>query len=283
MLTYQEAYHQLTKRLQPLYDAQEAAAIAHELLLHITGQDKLQRLMNRDQTLTFSQEQQYAEAAEQLANGKPLQYVTAQAWFMGRPYKVNEHVLIPRPETEELVQWIADEWKDKPCNILDIGTGSGCIPIALKLLLPSATIASCDVSANAIQVAKENAAALQADITVQQLDFLNVEDWTQLGQYDVIVSNPPYIPESEINNIHPNVKDHEPHLALFVPNDDPLMFYKAIAAFGKTHLKQDSAVYCELHMDHALQTGAMFEEMGYKVEVRKDMHGNWRMLKALIG
>jgi release factor glutamine methyltransferase len=219
----------------------------------------------------------------ELIAGRPLQYVLGYAWFMGKRYKVNEQVLIPRPETEELVAWIIDDAGsvNTQLNILDIGTGSGCIPIALKQALYAAAVTSCDISKGALAVAKENAANMNAGMEFIQTDFLDDTQWQLLGMYDVIVSNPPYIPIAEKDGLHANVRAYEPATALFVA-DDALVFYRAIASFGKQHLNSSGSIYCELHRDYAVATKALFEEQGYAVELRKDMHGNWRMLKAVF-
>ena len=281
MLSYGEAFYQLKNELQSLYDAQEAAAIAHELLYSITGLDKMERLMQKDTLFSEEQQARFESGKSDLLAGKPLQYVTGTAWFIGREFKVNDHVLIPRPETEELVGWIINDCKDKKdISILDIGTGSGCIPISLQLALPNAFITSCDISGEAIEVAKETARKLGADVSFIKTDFLNQKMWYNFEQYDVIVSNPPYIPQNEYEQMHTNVRDHEPSLALFVPNDDALLFYRNIAEFGREHLKPNGIIYCELHKDYAKESEKMFNQKGYDTELRKDMHGNDRMLKA---
>lgn len=284
MLSYSTAFYRLLDILKPLYDEGEANAIAHEIMEHITGLTRLQRLDKKEELLSIAQQTQLDTAMAELKAARPLQYITGVAWFMGMPFKVNEHVLIPRPETEELVQWIVNDYKPnvKEMNVLDIGTGSGCIPVSLKRLLPAATINSCDVSANAILVAQENARSLDADINIIQVDFLDESHWKQFGQYNIIVSNPPYIPYAEKDTLHANVLEHEPHLALFVLDNDALLFYRKIAAFGKTHLAERGAIYCELHRDYAAATAALFEQSGYsQVTMIKDMHGNDRMLKAV--
>ena len=282
MITYQQAFYGLKNDLQQVYDAQEAAAIAHEILFHITGLDKLQRLMKKEELLTAVQEKQFADMQQQLLAGRPMQYVLETAWFMGRPFYVNEQVLIPRPETEELVQWIIDgQTPESQAAIIDIGTGSGCIPISLKLAMPQTQISACDVSTGALAVAQRNAAELSAAIRFIQLDFLS-DERNRLPAFDIIVSSPPYIPDSYRAETDSHVKDHEPSLALFVPDSDPLLFYKAIAAFGQEHLKRGGAVYCELHADHAEATKEMFAATGYHADLRKDMHGNWRMLKGRL-
>ena len=281
MHTYSSAFYALKEQLTPLYDEREAAAIAHEVMLHLTKLDKVQRLMEKSKEFTTEQESQFSQALHDLLKGRPLQYITGSAWFMNREYLVNESVLIPRPETEELVQWIIDDNRNSAIAIFDIGTGSGCIPISLKLELSSATITSCDISEAALETAAANARNLNADIHFIGMDILNTEQQSITGVYDIIVSNPPYIPVSEKVNMHTNVKDHEPEVALFVPNDDALLFYRAIAQYGKTHLVLNGYIYCELESNHGQETKALFELMGYKnVELRKDMHGNCRMLKA---
>jgi release factor glutamine methyltransferase len=237
--------------------------------------------MKKEDLLNAAQMETFEKGRRELLKGRPLQYVTGVAWFAGQDYKVNEHVLIPRPETEELVDWVVADCKDKPeLSILDIGTGSGCIPISLKLGLPAAVVTSCDISADALRVAKENARNLKADVTFIKTDFLNQKMWYNFAKYDVIVSNPPYIPRSEYEKMHTNVRDHEPEIALFVANEDALVFYRNIAEFAKEHLNEGGNIYCELHKDHAEETERMFKVKGYSTELRADMNGNLRMLKA---
>jgi release factor glutamine methyltransferase len=277
----------MRQQLLPVYEEREAAAIAHEVMYYITGLDKVQRLMQKDAVLSEEQEERLTAALQELLQGKPLQYITHSAWFFGREFYVDEHVLIPRPETEELVQWVVDDQTNSKFQIpnskvLDIGAGSGCIPISLKLAMPGAEVTSVDISGGALGVARRNATTLSADVNFIQLDFLNSQEHNKLGVYDVIVSNPPYIPETEKDNMHSNVKDHEPSIALFVPDEDAMLFYNAIARFGKEHLKEGGAIYCEIEVGKPEESRAVFEGMGYKnVEVRMDMHGNWRMVKAI--
>jgi release factor glutamine methyltransferase len=198
---------------------------------------------------------------------------------------VNNNVLIPRPETEELVDWVVADCKvsDIQPSILDIGTGSGCIAISLQLDIPAAKVTACDVSTGALLVARINAGKLNADIDIRHIDFTNEEQVSSLGKYDIIASNPPYIPYTEKEVLHPNVLEHEPHVALFVPGDEPLLFYKIIADFGKTHLNENGLIYCELDRDYSIQAKELFENQGYAdVEIRKDMAGNTRMIKARL-
>lgn len=281
MYTIQSAYQHLKHALTSIYDEHEATAIAHEYMEHLCGLTKLQRLTHKDSILNDEQEDQFTTDTHRLISGVPMQYVIGTAWFMGREFIVDEHVLIPRPETEELVQWVIDNHNGEQAAILDIGTGSGCIPISLKLNLPSTSVTSCDVSKEALAVATENARRLDADINLIEVDFLNPIKRDGLGHFDIIISNPPYIPDAYKADMHSNVKDHEPNLALFVPDNDPLIFYKAIADFGLTHLKPNGSIYCELHADHAKETEALFIDMGYKnVVLKHDIFGKQRMLYA---
>jgi release factor glutamine methyltransferase len=282
MLSYLTAFQTLKKELNKLYDEGEAIAIAHEVMEHLTGYNKLQRLSEKEKLFNEQQQRQFDEALARLMKGEPLQYITGVQWFLGRPFQVNKEVLIPRPETEELVTWIAHDWKERTnISILDIGTGSGCIPVSLKLLLHAANVTSCDVSSGALQTAKKNATDLQVEVSFLQLDFLNQSNWQPLDHFDIIVSNPPYIPISEQESLGKNVREFEPATALFVPDGDPLIFYRCIALFGKSHLRDGGAIYCELHQDYAEKTKQLFQQMGYANTIlQKDMHGNMRMLKA---
>lgn len=285
MITNGAAFYQLKNNLQPLYDEREATAIAHAMMEHITGKSKLQRIVDKDDNLSDLQEKEYNAVQEQLLKAVPLQYIVGKAWFREHEFMVNNNVLIPRPETEELVQWIVSDvatTHSKP-TIIDIGTGSGCIAISLKLELPDAIVTACDVSPGAISVAQQNANTLGAAVDIRVVDFTDIAQHDSLGVYDIIVSNPPYIPFTEKDTLHANVLEHEPHVALFVPGDEPLLFYKLIADFGKAHLNANGYVYCELDRDYAVKTKDLFEINGYtEVEIRKDMAGNTRMLKAKL-
>jgi len=216
---------------------------------------------------------------------EPVQYVLNETWFSGLKLYVDKSVLIPRPETEELVEWIIDGCRfpiDK-LSILDIGSGSGCIAIALKRRLGKAEVWSCDISSDALQVAKKNAASLSVDVNFIELDFLSVEQRATLPLFDIIVSNPPYVAMQESNNMRPNVLDYEPSTALFVPDDDPLVFYRAIADFGKTHLKKSGSIFIELNEGLGKKTTEIFRAQEYLVELKPDMQQKDRMIKAIRG
>jgi len=279
MLTIGAGFYQLRASLLKRYAESEATAIAHIVLESVTGMTRLQRLSEKDRVLDTVQGARLAEIESELNAGRPLQYVLGEAPFLGRMFRVDENVLIPRPETEELVEWVVAD--GQPASILDIGTGSGCIAVSLKLGLPAADITALDLSAGALAVAEANAQALHARVRFRQQDFLDEAGWPALPQYEVIISNPPYIPDAERAGLDSHVREHEPGSALFVPDADPLLFYRAIAVFGQRHLLPGGAIYCELHRDFAVATHDMFRDAGYSyVHLREDLHGAPRMLRV---
>jgi release factor glutamine methyltransferase len=298
-MTLHEAQQQLTTSLYDLYDNREAANIANWVMEHVTGMRKIDRIMHKQSALAPERVAQLQQYTRELLTHKPVQYVLHEAWFCGMPFYVDDNVLIPRPETEELVEWVVEEAGSQklevgdPKNdgssyilpptsfsILDIGTGSGCIPISLKKKIPQVEIYACDVSEQALAVASKNAAAQQTPVQFLQADFLNTTTWPTLPAVDIIVSNPPYIPHNDQNSMLQNVLAYEPHLALFVPNEDPLVFYDAIARFAKEKLRPGGSIFVEIHEDLGYQTKALFESYGYAVQVRKDFQGKDRMVKA---
>ncbi len=267
-----------------VYDSREAANITDWVLENVTGLRKIDRVVNKTSRLPAAQKERLEQITTDLLKHRPVQYALGEAWFHGMKFFVNESVLIPRPETEELVEWIIhDAGKDTGgLLILDIGSGSGCIPIALKTKLPSAIIESCDVNSDALAVAEKNAKELNAAIQFHLLNFLNQEECEKLGMYNVIVSNPPYIPTSEQSEMEKHVVAFEPHLALFVENEDPLIFYKAILQFSTLHLFSGGSIYVETHMNLADEVAQLFKNEAFdSVEIRKDMQGRNRMVKAV--
>ena len=277
------AYRELAKSLEYNYDQRESLAIANMVLEKITGLKRIDRLMQSNQTLSASELSQLADFGHQLSLGKPIQYVLEEAWFAKLPFYVNEWVLIPRPETEELVEWIRlENGNIMGLRVLDIGTGSGCIPIALKKQMPGAAVLSIDKSREAIEVAAKNALDLKAVIELKNIDFLDSDQWDAIGEQDLIVSNPPYIMESEKTEMEPHVLNHEPHLALFVPDQDPLLFYRNIALFGQTHLSTNGSIYLEINQALGKAVCDLFDSMGYYTELKQDMQGKDRMVKAQL-
>jgi release factor glutamine methyltransferase len=281
-MSLQELKQVFKEALAGEYESIELNSLMSMLFEHITGWDQIKQVLNKDLPLSKEIIDKTNEALLSLKEGKPIQYIIGKAWFMGNEYKVDESVLIPRPETEELVDWIIEYATiiDKPLQILDVGTGSGCIPISLKLALPNCMLAGLDISETALQTAKHNAANLNADISWMQEDILNT---TYLpNQFDIIVSNPPYIPYKENVNMQVQVKYFEPPIALFVKDADPLIFYRTIARLGKQYLKPNGQLFFEMHYDQGKALLTLFEEMGFHAELRQDMFGKDRMLRASI-
>ena len=218
-------------------------------------------------------------AIERLKKQEPIQYIQGYSDFCGLRFKVTPATLIPRPETSELVEWIAADHHGKTVNILDIGTGSGCIAVSLASKLPKSTVSAWDISAEALAVAAENSRNNGTEVTFERVDILAHEPLN--GHFDIIVSNPPYIKENEKSAMHSNVLDWEPHTALFVPDSDPLLFYRTIAVKGLELLKCGGTLYFEINRAHGAETVEMLANTGYKeIELRKDFADNDRMIKA---
>ncbi|QEC67505.1 peptide chain release factor N(5)-glutamine methyltransferase [Panacibacter ginsenosidivorans] len=280
----QEAYTQLMYQLFELYDDRESANIADWTIEHITGFKRIDRITNKQFPLNILQEESLKTYTEQLLQHKPVQYILHEAWFAGIKFYVDENVLIPRPETEELVMWIVEETKKskvKNQKVLDIGTGSGCIPIALKKKLPELDVHALDVSEDALNVAKKNAVTQNVDITFYKTNILDRDKWNSLPLFDIIVSNPPYIKQSEEKEMRDNVLLHEPHLALFVPDEDALLFYKTITELGLQHLNKDGQLFFEINEMLGNEVKDLLKQKGYSnIEIKKDMQGKDRMVKA---
>jgi release factor glutamine methyltransferase len=283
LMTIQEARKQLQDKLTRIYSKTEAENITEWVIEHVTGTSRSDRILNKNPGLSELQTEFLKETEKRLLTHEPVQYVLGEAWFCGMKFYVDKNVLIPRPETEELVEWIISNLKfpiDK-LKILDIGSGSGCIPVALKRKLRKAEVWSCDISTEALKVATRNAETLGADINFRQVDFLNREERKKLPVFDIIVSNPPYVPEKDKGQMNPNVLDYEPHTALFVPDKDPLIFYRAIADFGEQHLNTTGSIFLEIHEESGDAVKKLFEsEYFCSVEIKKDMQGKERMVYA---
>jgi release factor glutamine methyltransferase len=281
-MTIHEARQRLVFRLYDIYDDREAQSIADWVMEELTGWQKIDRILNKKVPLSQPQVERLEQITNELMAHKPVHYILHHAWFMGMKLYVDENVLIPRPETEELVAWASGEWGvvSEPLSILDVGTGSGCIPIALKKKLAGANITACDISEGALKVAARNAAEQQVEIKLLQVDFLNKVERDKLPLYDIIVSNPPYIAVQEKHEIDKHVVEYEPHTALFVPDDDSLVFYEALADFGLTHLQPNGFMMMEIHYQKGNAVKQLFESKNYTVEVKKDMNERDRMVKA---
>lgn len=270
-------FSQYSEKLQAIYDKQEAESLVFWLFEAFLKKGRSEIL--RDEFIE-SVPQELDEALSQLLEKKPIQYILGTAPFYGREFKVNSSVLIPRNETEELVHLIIKENKRLNLRILDIGTGSGCIPISLALEIPSSKVFALDVSKEALAVAEGNAEQHEARVEFFQMDVLREE--IPVKDLDIIVSNPPYVCESEKSLMHENVLQFEPHLALFVSDEDPLVFYKVIAHKAKSHLKIGGKIYFEINEALGKATQNLLVDLDFSdVEVLKDLNGKDRMVKAV--
>ena len=283
-MTVQQATFFLLNQLRSIYSDGEASSMTDWVMEKITGSKKTERMLYKNEGLQPDEVRKLQEITSRLLKHEPVQYILNEAWFCGLKFYVDQHVLIPRPETEELVEWIISNCKFPvdTLRILDIGTGSGCIPVSLKRRIRKAEVWSCDVSANALVVAKKNAESLGTELKLLHLDFLDQNNWSQLPLFDIIVSNPPYVPEKDKSEMQPNVLEYEPPTALFVPDNDPLLFYNAIAEFGKTHLHPGGTIFFEIHENLGEAVSTLLRSQGYLTELKKDMQQKDRMLKAYL-
>lgn len=273
-------YRELWRTLEPLYGNGEARAITDYVLDVCFGLSKADILCGAVEEMTAEKTVELNKIFNRLTKGEPVQYVLGRAEFCGRWFNVRPGVLIPRPETEELCAWItADSKASASPEVLDIGTGSGCIAITLQLDMPESKVTAWDISADALDVARENAQQLGANVNFVKLDALNAKPE---GEWDVIVSNPPYICEKEKKDMAVNVLEHEPHTALFVPDADPLLFYRAITRLAVQTLSKGGRLYFEINPIYADDTCRMMQAEGMTaVELRSDMYGKQRMAKGV--
>lgn len=273
-------YRELWRTLEPLYGNGEARAITDYVLDVCFGLSKADILCGAVEEMTAEKTAELNKIFGRLMEGEPVQYVLGRAEFCGRWFSVRPGVLIPRPETEELCAWItADSKASASPKVLDIGTGSGCIAITLQLDMPESKVTAWDISADALDVARENAQRLGANVNFVKQDALNAKPE---GEWDVIVSNPPYICEKEKKDMAVNVLEHEPHTALFVPDADPLLFYRAITRLAVQTLSKGGRLYFEINPIYADDTCHMMRAEGMTaVELRSDMYGKQRMAKGV--
>jgi release factor glutamine methyltransferase len=275
MATLADKQSEYYKGLETIYDFKEARTITQWVIEDVLKLQSVHLVMDRFLVLTTHQEELLDEYLKRLMTHEPVQYVLGYAEFYGLKFKVNSSVLIPRPETEELVEWVVSENPKPGCSIMDIGTGSGCIPVSIKFELPESQVSAIDVSIDALAVAHENAALNHVTVSFSMLDILTD---IPAGKYDVIVSNPPYIGHEEKNVMAENVLNFEPHIALFA--DDPLVFYKRIAEIAPQMLNPEGAVYLEVSEYRSQQVVEIFTRAGFETLPRKDYSGRERMVKA---
>ena len=286
-LHMQNSINKLKQSLSPLYDSREMKAIIALLFEEVCGLSRLDMLMNPNIVLSEEKSEILSCYAAMLAEGVPVQQVLGYEYFLGRRFEVNPDVLIPRPETAELVDWIVRE-APIGVNVLDVGTGSGCIAISLATLINNSRVFAYDLSTKALKTAILNAERLNiSNVTFVHKDILESQnerfEHPNVDNFDIIVSNPPYIMHKEKSEMSANVLDHEPHLALFVPDSDPLLFYRAIGNYGLKNLRHGGRLYFEINAALGRETCQLLESLGYRdIILRKDLNGLDRMISATL-
>ena len=273
--------NEIRDALRGYYPDSEALSLAKMLLVEAFGFSTLELYGGKDKEISGNRLRDLHEMLSRLQKNEPIQYILGKETFCGLTFEVDTNVLIPRPETRELVEWIVADYELLPaCRILDVGTGSGCISISLAKFIAGASVESWDISEGALEVARRNCALNGVEVLLRQQDVLLAQP--DSACFDVIVSNPPYITESEKADMEANVLDWEPATALFVPDADPLLFYRKIAELGTVMLKEGGSLYFEINRAYGNETVQMLEGLGYKqIQLRKDDWGNDRMIKAV--
>ncbi|MDQ6902751.1 MAG: peptide chain release factor N(5)-glutamine methyltransferase [Bacteroidota bacterium] len=283
-MTTEQLYIDFLNQLYTIYEKREASNIAEWVFENVTGLKRWERSLRKNLALPTDSVLIINNYLEKLLKHQPVQYVLNEAWFYKLKFFVNGYVLIPRPETEELVSWIVKDTRNSEGEhkkILDVGTGSGCIAISVKKELPLTSVTAIDISKGALLVALKNAKELQVTIDFVQTDFLNEGGWNSIGNFDIIVSNPPYIPGKEKKTIERNVLEFEPEIALFVPENDPFIFYNKIAKFAQSHLNLNGKIFVEIHESYANDVKQIFEKFLFKTEIKKDIYEKDRMIMAM--
>ena len=283
MSQLKELRDKMLKDLGGIYTEQECLNMVNWLFLSVAGIEKKEFSLDRGKLIDEKIKAELLEKLSELMAHKPIQYVTGTAYFHDLELAVNPSVLIPRPETEELVKWVADDNKEiAGLKVLDIGTGSGCIILALGNLLKNPRLTAVDVSAKAIETALGNAIKFDIRVDFKIADILEENEWNKLGTYDLIISNPPYVRESEKCMMQANVLDYEPSVALFVPDRDPLLYYRAIARFSKRHLSENGKLYLEINENLGKEVMVLLKDEGFlEIILKKDMQGKDRMVRCI--
>ena len=273
-----EAYIHLRRMLEPVYGTREAQAISFLVMEKVFGLTRTDIYGGKVRQISEDERTRFLNISQKLQSGMPVQYALGEADFMGHTFEVSPAVLIPRPETEELVRWAISVASARPnLRVLDAGTGSGCIAVSFKLACQAASVEAWDLSENALTLAQSNARRLGADVRFHRHDMLL--EWPEEARFHLVVSNPPYILEREMAEMEPHVLLHEPHMALFVPDDDPLRFYRALAENTREHLLPGGWLMVEANRAFAQQTAELFRKEGLEeVQVRCDEFGNERMV-----
>jgi release factor glutamine methyltransferase len=273
----------IRKELAGLYSKEETESLIFLIFEHLKGYSRTQFLMAQDESLSSDELRRIEHIVSRLKKHEPIQYILGTTEFYGLPFLAVPGALIPRPETEELVQWIIQENTVTAPEILDIGTGTGCIAISLRKNIQQANVTAIDISPVCLETAQLNARLNACEVWVTEFDILTGNPATNFPAFDVIVSNPPYIRESEKTLMEKNVLDFEPELALFVPDNDPLIFYSRIAEFAKRKLKQGGKLYFEINEAFGHECASMLQAKGFSgIEIRKDIHGKDRFVAAVF-
>ncbi|MGF1637339.1 MAG: peptide chain release factor N(5)-glutamine methyltransferase [Cyclobacteriaceae bacterium] len=272
----------IAQAIQSLYDKRESDSIARILVEELFGLSNVEIILNSPIHWRVGQWEQLNDIIREISQGMPMQYALGKAFFYGRQFEVNPAVLIPRQETELLVKQIVDDQKVKSAiSLMDVGTGSGCIAISLALELPNSKVYAMDISVEALEIANKNAKKLFADVNFMQGNILKEMPLDE--KLDVLVSNPPYVRQLEKSSMHRNVLDFEPDIALFVPDEDPLLFYRALAIYGNRALKNDGSLYVEINEALAFETCELLRSFNYtNLQIIKDLHGKDRFIKSML-
>ena len=271
-----------------LYPSEEVQSFFNLLSEKHLGMSRIEIALNSDKSISEATISKFNSVIQRLKNSEPIQYILGETEFFGLPFKVDENVLIPRPETEELVSWVLESVPPlkgaRGMSILDIGTGSGCIAISLASKLPNAKVSALDISKGALEVAKQNAKLNKVEVNFMKVDILNSNTWNLVFkdlEFNCIVSNPPYVRELEKELMESNVVKYEPETALFVKDEDPLLFYRKIAQFGKLYLKPNGLLFFEINEYLGELMLELLKEEGYsEIEIKKDIFGKDRMIKC---
>ncbi|HZH86568.1 MAG TPA: peptide chain release factor N(5)-glutamine methyltransferase [Brumimicrobium sp.] len=280
MNTVNEMLLKFSGELNDSFSTREKKQIAKMFLMHYLSYDGTELLLNKDNKVSDELVERLNHAISEINKGRPVQYVLGSTHFYGLDLNTDRRALIPRPETEELVDWIIDLWKGRSPKILDVGTGSGCIALAIKANMSKSHVFGIDVIQNALDLAIENAKRLSLDVTFEFANAMNLHAYSRY-KWDVIVSNPPYIPIDEKSEMKDHVVDFEPGTALFVPNENPLLFYKAIALYAKDHLVPKGSLFFEVHENLSKDIKRILNNSGFtKVEIKKDLQDKDRMIHA---
>ena len=271
----------IRKELEGLFPESEVESFIRIIFSSLKNYSQTDLILKKDEVLFEDERNTIQEIVIRLKNQEPIQYILGETEFYGLTFKVNPSVLIPRPETEELVDWILKSELPESPVIFDVGTGSGCMPISLKKNLPNAQVLACDISKESLKVASENAKINQVEVEFILQDFLNLQAPEGFPKLDILISNPPYVRDSEKKLMEKNVLDFEPETALFVPDDDPLRFYKALVEFGNDRLRKGGLMFWEINEAFGKECVLLLKENGYSnVELRKDLNGKYRIVKA---